>query len=269
MNTAKGTNRFNDLGIRTVSGLALALVALIAFRAGAMWSTFLLATGAAIMLWEFHKMILGNRQSGFLPVLLAALGAAVVISHELSGWVVSLPALASLIVLVAFAVGTRRIMIGVGFAYIVLSMAALVSLRSVPEYGFELVVWLILVVIATDMGGYFAGRVFGGPKLWPAVSPKKTWSGAAGGWVLAMLVGIGFSTLTGVSMLPSLLYSLIFAIVSQMGDLIESMLKRRFDVKDAGSFLPGHGGALDRFDGLMAAALASLVLGIGPELFQA
>jgi len=230
----------------------------------------LLAAGAGVMLWEYHRMVVGKAMRyGYEPVVVAALGVAIVVLHDVIGPALSLPALAGAILLVLLMATSRRIWIGPGFAYIVLSMAALVSLRATPGYGFELVIWLVLVVVAADVGGYFAGRLFGGPKLWPAVSPKKTWSGAAGGWLLALIVGFLFSAMTGASMMQILLFSLVLAMVSQIGDLIESMVKRRFGVKDSGNFLPGHGGALDRFDGLMAAALASPALGLGPDLFQA
>lgn len=250
-----------------MSGLALALVALLAFRAGAPWSTLLLSGGAGVMLWEFHRMVAGmNLRHAFEPVLVAIAGAGVVYLHGFMGFSVSLPVLAGLSV--ALAVTRRGLWAGVGFAYIALSVLALVSLLATPGDGFALVVWLILVVVAADVGGYFAGRIFGGPKLWPAVSPKKTWSGAVGGWVLAVVVGIFFSVVTGAPMAQVLLYTVVLAMVSQMGDLLESVAKRRFGVKDSGHFLPGHGGALDRFDGLMAAALAAAVLGLGPGLFQ-
>ena len=124
------------------------------------------------------------------------------------------------------------------------------SLGKVPA------LWLFLVVVSADVGGYFAGRLIGGPKLWPRVSPKKTWAGAGGGIGLAVLLGGLFSWATsGTYFLQVCVVSAGAAVVSQVGDLAESALKRHFGVKDSGRLLPGHGGALDRFDGLIAAAL--------------
>jgi phosphatidate cytidylyltransferase len=118
--------------------------------------------------------------------------------------------------------------------------------------------WLIAVVAATDIGGYFAGKFIGGPKILPRISPKKTWSGTVGGWVLAILVSalyvyLGYGS---VMLLPATLF---VAIASQIGDMIESSMKRRAGVKDASNLIPGHGGLLDRFDGLLG---ATLVVGI-------
>ena len=141
---------------------------------------------------------------------------------------------------------------------------ALVWLRDMPSWGLNSVVWIILVVAAADIGGYFAGKTLRGPKLWPRVSPKKTWAGSIGGIVLAILLGILFSWSTsGTHVLEVAAVSAVAAVISQGGDLAESALKRRFAVKDASNLIPGHGGVLDRFDGLMAAAIVvTLVTGL-------
>ena len=123
----------------------------------------------------------------------------------------------------------------------------------------QTLVWLVLVVIATDVAGYFAGRFIGGPKFWPRVSPKKTWSGTLGGWFAAMLIGLVFLTFTNAGKdLPWI--SMLLSLASQMGDVAESAIKRRMGVKDSSSLLPGHGGLLDRFDGLLGAALFMLLV---------
>jgi len=136
-----------------------------------------------------------------------------------------------------------------------------VALRAVEPFGFLSIVWAALVVVSADVGGYFAGRSIGGPKLWPRVSPKKTWAGLGGGVVLAFFVGGLFSwATTGTYFYQVCVVSMVAAVVAQGGDLAESALKRHFGVKDASSLIPGHGGALDRLDGHMAAILVATLV---------
>lgn len=119
------------------------------------------------------------------------------------------------------------------------------------------VFWLVGVVVASDVAGYLVGRVLGGPKFWPRVSPKKTWSGTIGGWVGAALVGLYFSNLLNDQLV---IVSVLLAIAAQMGDIAESAIKRRVGVKDSSNMLPGHGGLLDRFDAMIAAFAVWLIL---------
>ena len=134
-----------------------------------------------------------------------------------------------------------------------LAMGALIVLRDREPEGVLLILWLVLVVVAADVGAYFVGRSVGGPKLWPRVSPGKTWSGALGG--LAFAGGRRAALrLRGVGWQPgraSACSSLGIAVCSQLGDLLESAVKRRFGVKDASRLIPGHGGVMDRLDGVM------------------
>jgi phosphatidate cytidylyltransferase len=133
----------------------------------------------------------------------------------------------------------------------------LVVLRDAPN-GLIWLIWLVLVVVVTDVAGYFAGRMIGGPKFWPAISPKKTWSGTIAGWIGAGGLAFVFIPLTGAG-IGLVFVSMIAAFASQMGDIAESAIKRRTGVKDSSSLIPGHGGVLDRFDGLIGAALLVLV----------
>jgi phosphatidate cytidylyltransferase len=127
--------------------------------------------------------------------------------------------------------------------------------------GTATILWLVLVVVASDLAGYFAGRILGGPKFWPAISPRKTWSGTVAGWVAAMLVGLAF-VLAGKAGPGLLLLSAAVAFAGQMGDIGESLIKRRCGVKDASRLIPGHGGVMDRFDSLTAAVVAVMLLGL-------
>jgi phosphatidate cytidylyltransferase len=115
------------------------------------------------------------------------------------------------------------------------------------------------VVAVTDIGGYFAGRIIGGPKFWPRVSPKKTWSGTVAGWVGAGVVGWAFMAATGMGV-ALIGISIALSMASQMGDIAESAVKRNAGVKDSSALLPGHGGVWDRFDGMLGASLLLLVI---------
>jgi phosphatidate cytidylyltransferase len=146
------------------------------------------------------------------------------------------------------------------FAYaliIMLTGLCLVILRN--SLGLAPMLWLISVVIVSDVMGYFAGRILGGPKFWPAVSPKKTWSGTAAGWVGAAVVGWG-CWLAGFGGSNLIWVSPLIAFAGQMGDIAESAIKRRAGVKDSSNLIPGHGGLLDRFDALAFAAIAFAAL---------
>jgi phosphatidate cytidylyltransferase len=156
-----------------------------------------------------------------------------------------------------------------GVPYVGLAAAALVWLRFDPAVGRMNVLFVVLMVWASDIGAYLVGRFAGGPKLAPSISPGKTWSGAIGGMATAILVG---AALASGSLARVALVAAGLSVVSQLGDLLESALKRRFGVKDSGRLIPGHGGLLDRLDGMLtaapAAALLAMALGRGIYLWQ-
>jgi phosphatidate cytidylyltransferase len=165
-----------------------------------------------------------------------------------------------LVIVVLFSPG-RRLWAGAGFAYAGLTGLTSVLVRLDPLYGFAALIFVLLIVWATDTGGYFVGRGFGGPKLWPRVSPNKTWAGAVGGFVASLVVAIGFAAFNPVRTVPLLLLGASLSIVAQLGDLFESAVKRRFGVKDSSRIIPGHGGLLDRLDGFVAAIVLAAILG--------
>jgi phosphatidate cytidylyltransferase len=121
--------------------------------------------------------------------------------------------------------------------------------------------FVLLIVWVSDIGGYFAGRGIGGPKLWPRVSPKKTWAGAIGGFAASLIVAAAFAEFGVGRPGPLLLLGAVLSIASQMGDLFESAVKRRFGAKDSGHIIPGHGGLLDRLDGFVAAIVLAAIFG--------
>jgi phosphatidate cytidylyltransferase len=146
-----------------------------------------------------------------------------------------------------------------GLAYILTPCISLIYIKELPN-GSDIVMWLMLVVWATDVGGMLVGRTFGGPKMAPKISPKKTWSGLAGGVVSSMLVGLLFSFAFEGTALFFAIFSGVMAVVEQISDLTESKYKRFFDVKDSGNLIPGHGGILDRVDGLtLTAPIVALI----------
>ena len=230
-----------DLGKRLGSAALLAPLGLLALLEGSWaWSAAIII-GMGGCAFEWATMA---RARSIGPGLLA-LSVGVLVASGLERDALTLALVAVTIFLAA-----GRPALALGVPYVGLPGAALLVLRDRPG-GLPLVLLLMLAVWASDSGAYAAGRLVGGPKLAPAISPSKTWSGAAGGLVAASLVGLCF----GRPLLGAAL-----AAAAQLGDLFESGAKRRFGVKDSGTLIPGHGGLLDRLDGLMAAAVLLLVL---------
>ncbi|MEM8788925.1 MAG: phosphatidate cytidylyltransferase [Pseudomonadota bacterium] len=250
-----------------LSAAVLISIALADFWVGGVYVTGLAIIGTALMLWEYRRMILCvlPLHDRALWVMIASGALCVLVTGFVSltwGVIALLPG----ILFVARADRSRVAWMVSGLIYIALAMAFLVELRRDPVQGFPLVLWLVTVVIAADVGGYFAGRAIGGPKLWPRISPNKTWAGMLGGLVLAVIAG-GIFTLSAYVTLPQiLLLSGILALASQAGDLLESWLKRRCGVKDSSRLIPGHGGLLDRFDGLLGALWAYSVISLSGVL---
>jgi phosphatidate cytidylyltransferase len=149
---------------------------------------------------------------------------------------------------------------GIGYAGVM--FAAPIILRADATHGLLVILLLFAIVWTTDVLGYFAGRAFGGPKLLPAVSPKKTWSGAIAGTLGAMIVAVLVASLFGAFNRTAIaLIALLLSMMAQLGDLFESWVKRQFGAKDASQLIPGHGGVMDRLDGFWAAALVGCLIG--------
>ena len=166
-----------------------------------------------------------------------------------------IPLVAGLVML-----GQRRLLwLGYGAT---LAIATLFLIYANDRYGMTGVFVLIALVVVSDTAGYFAGRAFGGPKFWPAISPKKTWSGTLAGWVFTAIFGYFAFPLIGVAPVMGALLSVVLGFSAQMGDIAESAMKRRAGIKDSSNLLPGHGGVLDRLDGLIAAACVAGVLAL-------
>ena len=259
------------LWTRVASGVVLAplFLALVYLEYPAF--NLLVAAIAAVMAWEFVKMdgrSGAKRRALMIGAPLVAV-AAVSLGHPIPALLVV--ALATVVLVVADQIAGRKGLYVVQIAVVYVALPAISLLYVTAVGGSTSVFWLLAVVWATDIGAYAFGRVIGGPKLAPAVSPNKTWSGALGGLACAILAsagllywGLGQQVTPGIVALAGAV-----SVISQMGDLFESALKRRYKVKDSGSLIPGHGGLMDRFDGLWAAApLAAafcLILGGGVQ----
>lgn len=250
------------LWTRVASGVVLAplFLALVYFE----FPTFhlLVAAIVGVMAWEFTRM---DGQAGFKRrtlILTASLVAVAAMSAGQPVIALLVIGIATIALVAADQVAGRKGLFMVQIAVVYVALPALSLLYVMALDGSFSVFWLLAVVWATDIGAYAAGRIIGGPKLAPSVSPNKTWSGAVGGLVCAVLAGAGvwhWGAGQGMT-LGLVLMTAGLSVVSQMGDLFESALKRRYQVKDSGGLIPGHGGVMDRFDGLWAAAPAAAAL---------
>lgn len=267
----EAAKRWRDLRKRVLSALVLGPAAIACIWLGAEPWTALMALAVAILAWEWVHLC-GLRTSALpgaaVPVAVFAAGALAVIERPLAavlmlaaGFLLTWGAARALPRGQRPRVPAGRLALGV--LYIGLAGIALVELRHDNTAGRINVLFLFLVVWASDIGAYLAGRAFGGPRLAPAVSPNKTWSGAAGGLASAMLVGLAAAVLLAPgNALWSLPVAALLGIMAQLGDLLESAIKRQFQVKDTSSLIPGHGGLLDRLDGVLAAAPVAAILAI-------
>ncbi len=253
--------RWADLGPRVASAAVMLAVGGGALLVGGAAFMALCILVAAAMTWELVRMTAPEPAAAAAA---AGLLAAVAVSNALLLPVLYGIAGVLLPVVVIAATASRLRLPAMGYAAaIVGACAALALLRE--TLGLWAVIWLVAVVMASDVAGYFAGRSLGGPRFWPAISPKKTWSGTLAGWAGAAVVGAGFA-LAGQGGWALVALSPLVAFAGQMGDIAESWFKRRAGVKDASALIPGHGGVLDRFDALIFAALAVAVLGLAGAL---
>jgi len=257
------------LGPRVASALVMAPAAIgLAYLGGVAFGLFIAAL-AVLMAQEWQEFSREGESGAPLARAAFVAAATIPVLFAVAGRIEI--ALASILPALATAALAARIgrarssWWALGVVYIALPCIAIVWLRAAPGHGRETIFWLFTVVWATDIGAYAAGRLIGGPRLAPRISPNKTWAGLAGGVIAAAAAGTVLALLFGMPVSPPLaLFAGLLGLVSQAGDLWESMIKRRFGKKDSGSLIPGHGGVLDRLDGMMAAApaLALVVLAL-------
>jgi phosphatidate cytidylyltransferase len=249
-----------NLLLRIAAALVLAPLAIaMAYLGGWLWIG--LVTVAAVGLYVEWLAVIGERR---LPLMLS--GVLVLLAV---GWVEAErfdAADVSVLIVLGVAVAAifsrdRRGWAVAGIGYALAASIASSMVRRDPAFGFVALIFVLLVVWGTDIGGYFAGRLIGGPKLWPRVSPKKTWAGAIGGFAASLGVAVGFAVCDFGRMVSLLLLGAMLSVAAQLGDLFESAVKRRFGVKDSSHLIPGHGGLMDRLDGFVAAIVLAAIYG--------
>ncbi|KIN65199.1 Phosphatidate cytidylyltransferase [Sulfitobacter noctilucicola] len=250
------TQNWSDLKARMGAGAAMVVIGLAGIALGGHIFHLLVALICGTMVWELVGMLRPGvkylqLQLGILTGL--TLFLAIYLPVGLALPLLLAPAM------IGFGTMERNRTVYMSFSVMIL-LAGYGMMQVRDDLGFGWMLWLVLVVVATDVVGYFAGRIIGGPKFWPAVSPKKTWAGTIAGWIGAAFVGILFSINTGAGV-QLMGVSIAVSMASQMGDIAESGMKRKMGVKDSSNLIPGHGGLMDRFDGMLGAAMFLLVIG--------
>ena len=241
----------SDLATRSLIGVLLAMAAIGILWLGGAILWILLTLVSCIALIEWAGLVRAHRARLGIGLLVLLVGMSYALPML---WGADRATLALLLIgAMAMAMFPKAWKTAAGVGYIGTAAISLLFLREQP-LGFALALWTLAIVWATDIGAYFAGRLIGGPKLASAISPNKTWAGLIGGMILA---GIAGALIAKFGHLPTLTLWLapLLAVIAQIGDLVESAMKRHVGVKDSGKILPGHGGLLDRIDGMLPVAI--------------
>lgn len=246
--------------MRAVSGTVLAAYAVISVLAGWPWYSIMVFLGGAMMGWEWGRMCGGGRHGAggtAVAVLVGAVAALGLFGYFVLALAVALAGIPAIWTATRWAQERAPAWQAAGMVCVALPVLSMHWVYAAdPVHGQFTGGWIMLIAFTADIGAYFGGRWIGGPKLAPRISPAKTWAGLAGGVATALAV----AAISAYLYAPALIWSAlaggaVLALVSPMGDLFESHVKRRFNVKDSSGIIPGHGGVLDRFDGLAAAML--------------
>lgn len=223
---APRTAGFSNLILRVISSAVLAPIAILVAWIGGVPFVVFWTVAASIVLWEWSALV---KNASHVDKSLG----------WFAGWMIA------------------------GLVYAGVLLLSPIVLRGDPALGFVAMLFVFAIVWVTDIAAYFVGRAVGGPKLWPAVSPNKTWSGAVAGTLGGIAAGLLVVKLAGLVVAPMLvIVALALSVAAQLGDLLESAIKRRFGAKDAGQLIPGHGGLMDRLDGFLTAAAAAVMVGL-------
>jgi phosphatidate cytidylyltransferase len=248
----------DDFGARLATGLAVAAVTAIFTFSGPMPFALLVVVVALLVCWEWGRLVHGSDAGPLVAVQIGTVAAAGLLAAFLSVGLGLLALSIGAILATLLTLGRNSFLSAAGIFYASVPAVAVIWLRSDAALGLQAVLFVILIVVTADTAAYLCGRLLRGPLLWPKISPKKTWAGLVGALVASAAVGALFwFAVPGGSVLRLAATGAALALVAQAGDLAESALKRRFGAKDAGSILPGHGGVMDRVDGLLAAVSAA------------
>lgn len=251
-----------DFAVRLLSALILAAGAVTVAYLGNWYFCALICVGCLVLAWEWWRLSGADQPTiGWIINSLTILFAVVVFWMQDALLAFAALAVGSTLSLI-YSVGTSRTLwTALGPSYIGLPAFGLLWLREDPEWGFLAIMFVFVVVWSTDSAAYLTGRTIGGPKLWPRVSPNKTWAGLIGGAVAGTVSGGLLAILAG---LPAIVIvagmAFVLSIAAQGGDLLESSIKRQFHKKDASHLIPGHGGLFDRVDGLIVAILLAAII---------
>lgn len=257
-----------DFTVRLGAGLVMGAVTLAFILAGVLPFAVLVVLAAVAVSWEWGRMVHGADANTVIAVqIITVVLAGILAAVGLVGLgLLALPIGAILATLLSL--GRNSVFSAAGVFYAGLPAVSLIWLRSDPFLGLIGVIFLLVIVIAADTGAFAAGRLLGGPKLWPIVSPNKTWAGMIGAVLTGAIAGgLFWYAVPGSSAAWLAWTGAVLAFVAQAGDLAESAMKRRFGVKDTSALLPGHGGVMDRVDGLIAASSAVAIAAIAIDVY--
>ena len=262
----------DNLRLRIISGLVMAPVAIVLVWLGGWYFLGLTIVAGLLMNVEWDRLCQGSGKGIHVWLLAGTIVASgVLLQLDQMYWSLGIAGVGSL-ASAGMRGGRHMVWTLMGSIYIIVPILALIWLRREPSTGLATVVWLLFVVWATDTGAYVFGRLIGGPKMAPGISPNKTWAGLLGGAATAALIGFPAGWLVGVQSFKYLVVAgAILAIVGQIGDVFESSIKRHFNVKDSGTIIPGHGGLFDRLDSLLFVAVvyaAVIILSGGATVWR-
>ncbi|CAN0381507.1 unnamed protein product [Discosporangium mesarthrocarpum] len=265
-----GNRGFRNLGLRLRSAALLAPPVFAGIYFGSPWFDILIIAAGGLMVWEWSSMCSNGKfdingwlmEAGIVTCLIALYVGQPMFS------VIAVAIASGVVAAVAAARDhDSPARLALGLALIGVFCLSFIWLRAVPDIGLELVIWLVVAVWFTDAGGYFFGKMIGGAKLAPRISPNKTWAGLCGGILLAAVWSLAAASWgSGYAIGPVIVAALGIAVLAQLGDLSVSAVKRRFGIKDTSGLIPGHGGVLDRLDGmLLTGPVAAFVLVLWAE----
>jgi phosphatidate cytidylyltransferase len=260
--------QFQDLGPRLASGTTLALITLGLTYLGGGAFALLVAAAGTIMCWEWGRIVRRAHIDTTMVIHVAGCLIAVLLAASGQLMLAGVVLLIAAISVLALGLTGPGLLSALGVLYVGVPSIMLVMLRSDASYGFAAVIMILVVVWAVDTAAFLGGRGIGGPKLWPSISPNKTWAGFFSGVLAGVLAGGLIGVALGAPLAHALPVSLLLGMVSQGGDLAESALKREFGVKDSSLLIPGHGGFLDRLDGVVAAATMAGLIGLVANFAQ-